>query len=152
MRIREDPWRTYRKLALRNFCRKSSPSILIDAAHFMQAGAHALSDAVAKSFAARGGSRWRNRTIRAGGGLIVKIGRNDGGAVVVIAGIENQADRVPNPFSRLYRAQFVEDQDIAFQKPGEEHPVRWFERWRYTSSEFPSAVRDSRRTGKESLY
>src|SRR5260370_3707196 len=44
-----------------------------DAAHFVQTGAHAFSNAVAKCFRARCGPRWRNGAICASGGVSLAI-------------------------------------------------------------------------------
>jgi hypothetical protein len=49
------------------------------------------------------------------GGVVIEIGGNDGGAVVVVAGIQNQAHRVPDPFRRFDCAQFVEHQHFGVE-------------------------------------
>ena len=67
---------------------------------------------VSARVAARAG---RNSAICAGGGLILKIRRDDRGAIVVVARVQDQADRVPNPFCRLHRAQFVQHQNVRFK-------------------------------------
>ena len=48
-------------------------------------------------------------------GQIVKIGGNDGGAIVVVARIEDKADRVPDPFGWLDCSQFVECQHLGLE-------------------------------------
>lgn len=85
------------------------------AAHFVQAGAHAFSDAVAESFIARSRSGGRHGAVRAGGGLVFKIRGDDGGAVVVVAGVENEADGIPNPFGGLDRAELIEHQHVSLK-------------------------------------
>ena len=92
----------------------------------MEAGAHAFADAVAKGFPARGGESGRARR-KLGchhprGGFIGKVRGDDGGAIVVIAGIEDEADRVPGPFAGLDRAEFIEHQHLGF-----EHRAQHFE-------------------------
>ena len=44
-----------------------------------------------------------------------KVGGDDRGAIVVVAGVQDQAYRVPNPFGRLDGAQFVEHQHFGFE-------------------------------------
>src|SRR5258708_8864708 len=93
---------------------------LDNAAHFMKARTHALSDAVAEGLGARGSTYGGNGTIRASRRLVLKICRNDGGAVVVVAGVQDEADGVPNPFGWLDRAQFVKRQNVGL-KNGAKH-------------------------------
>ena len=57
----------------------------------------------------------RKRTRYCRGRMVFKICRDDGRAVVVIARIEDQAHRVPNPFGGLHGAQFVEHEDVRFE-------------------------------------
>src|SRR5208337_2994364 len=93
---------------------------LDDAAHFVQPRAHPLPDAVSKALRSRGRPHSRTAAIHAGRGLILEVRRNDGCAIVVIARVKNQADRIPNPFRRFYGAQLIEHQDVGF-KHGTKH-------------------------------
>src|SRR5436305_10888228 len=88
-----------------------------DAAHFVKAGAHALSDAVTEGFAA-------NCPLSAGKicsaccltrRLIRIVSRDDGGAVVVVARVQDKTDGIPDPFRRLDRAKFIEHQDFGIE-------------------------------------
>ena len=74
--------------------------------------------------------------------LIIEVCRNDGRAVVVIARIQDQADRIPDPFGRLNCSQFVQNQNVGLEHGAQERPVRSSGRWRYRSSE--SAFSSSR--------
>jgi hypothetical protein len=58
-----------------------------DTAHFVEAGAHALGDAVAEGFGAGGGSSGGDRPDYAGGWFVFKVCSDYGGAVVVEAGV-----------------------------------------------------------------
>src|SRR5258708_15360925 len=77
-----------------------------DAAHFVQAGAHAFPDAVGESFSACGifGCATTAASCSVAFGKIRKICSDDGGTVVVVAGVENKADSVPDPFGGADRA------------------------------------------------
>ena len=112
---RKNPGQRLPKTGAAKFLAEVFAFHLDDAAHFVQAGAHTLSDTVTQSFRARGGSGGRDRPIGASGGLVLKIRSNDGGAVVVVSRVENEADRVPNPFARFYRAQLVENENVRFE-------------------------------------
>src|ERR1700690_2996747 len=89
----------------------------------MQARPHALANAVAERFTAGGGKGGgTRRKLRSGGRcrLVGKISRDDGRAIVVVARVEDQADRVPNPLARLHGAEFVEREYLGF-KNGAQH-------------------------------
>src|SRR5580700_6060357 len=81
---------------------------LDDAAHFVEAGTHALSNAVAESLFPHSGASCGQRTSTCRGGLVVEVRSNDGRAVVVVARVEDEAYRVPDPLGRFDRSQFVE--------------------------------------------
>ena len=49
----------------------------------------------------------------AAGRLVSVVGGDDGGLAVVVAGVEDEGDRVPDPLVGLLRAQVVEDQDFS---------------------------------------
>ena len=78
--------------------------------HFSQTGAHAIADAVAEGRLARGafgiGEASAPRL------QIGVVGRNDGGELVVIAGVEDKGDRIPDPLVGLLRTQVVEHQHL----------------------------------------
>ena len=83
----------------------------------MKAGAHALSDAVTERFAT-------NCPLSAGKicsacclarRLIRIVSRDNGGAVVVVARVEDEAHRIPDPLRRLDRAKFIEHQDFGIE-------------------------------------
>src|SRR5437763_6326260 len=62
-----------------------------DATHFMQPRTHALPNAIAQGLCAAGCARGRYRSGHSGGGLVVKIRGDDGGAIVVVARVQDQA-------------------------------------------------------------
>src|SRR5574340_611319 len=74
------------------------------AAHLVEPGAHAFSNAIAEAFLASRGP-WSGDTC---GGAVVKISGDDGSAVVVVARVQDQAHRVPDPLRRLYRPKFIQ--------------------------------------------
>src|SRR5258708_10549159 len=90
---------------------------LYDAAHVVQPGTHALTNAVAQGFRAGGAlSAGKLRAaIRVFGRIIWIVGRNNRGAIVVVAGVQNQTHRVPNPFCGLDRPEFVEREHFRFE-------------------------------------
>src|SRR6187402_2657 len=59
--------------------------------------------------------RSRSRNIDAKWGKVRVVGRNDGGALVVVARIENVSDGVPDPVRGLGRADLVEDEDLRIE-------------------------------------
>jgi hypothetical protein len=84
-----------------------------DNAHFGKAGAHALADAVAKGFfahGARGGVSTDSTGLEVG-----VVGGDDGGPLVVVAGIEDVSDSVPDPLGGFGGAELVEDEDFGFK-------------------------------------
>ena len=95
---------------------------------------------------ARAAARTADPPLAPASRLIFKVRSDDGRAVVVVAGIQNQADGVPHPFGGLHGTEFVEYKDISSQTRDGERPVRWFERWHCKSSEFLSTARDSHKT------
>jgi hypothetical protein len=52
--------------------------------------------------------------------MIFEIRGDDGCAVVVVASVQNEADRVPDPLGRLDGAQFVEDKNVSFKDRAED--------------------------------
>src|SRR5580704_14106298 len=70
------------------------------AAHFEEAGAHAAADALFEGIFARGGDEF---AVGEAGGFAVRsriveiVGGDDGGALFVIAGVEDDADYVADP-------------------------------------------------------
>src|SRR5579872_3560551 len=86
-----------------------------DAAHLVQARSHALADAVAQSFSSVGGSHGRKRSGHPGGRLVVEIRRDDRCAIVVVPGVQDKANRVPNPLRRFDRAEFVENENVRLE-------------------------------------
>jgi len=86
-----------------------------DAAHFVETGTHAFSDAITQGLSTRGGPCRRDGTGSAGGGQVVEVRGDNRGAVVVVAGVQDQADGVPHPFGWLYGAQLVEDKDVGVE-------------------------------------
>src|ERR1700733_4424734 len=92
----------------------------------MQPGAHTLPDSIAESLFLRrifGGFRASRPYISTQSFAFGEIGivrGDDGGAIVVIPRIEDQADRIPNPFRGLDRAQSIENQHLAL-KNGSKH-------------------------------
>ena len=86
-----------------------------DPAHLMETGAHALANAISESLVACRRSYLRNRSGDSRRRLIFEVCRNDGCAVVVVARIEDQADRIPYPFGRLNCSQLVENEDVCLK-------------------------------------
>src|SRR5581483_10707757 len=82
-----------------------------DPAHFVQARPHALANAVPQALYPGGATRASQRPRRG----IGEVRGDDRGAVVVIAGIENQTDRVPHPLRGFDRAEFVQNQDFGIE-------------------------------------
>ena len=74
---------------------------------------------VSSRVAARAGDNDGDRD-EAGSGLVGKVGSDDGGSIVVIASVEDQADCVPHPLAWLYGAKFVEQQHLGL-KHGPQH-------------------------------
>src|SRR5579875_1817094 len=85
-------------------------------AHFGQPGAHAVADAVAEGGLA--GGAFGIGQVAAPGRQIGIIGGDDGGETVVVAGVEDERDGVPDPLVGLLRAQIVENQHFC----GEDRP------------------------------
>src|SRR5882762_5545701 len=69
------------------------PIELRDSTHLVQPGAHALSDAVAQRLLARCGPDGGKRVTRPSRALILEVGGDDRGAIVVVAGVEDEAHR-----------------------------------------------------------
>ena len=85
------------------------------AAHFEEAGAHAAADAFFERIFADGGDELAVGSAGgfAGGcGIVEVIGGDDGGAFLVVAGVEDDADDVADPIGRLAGAEVVEDEDF----------------------------------------
>ena len=82
-----------------------------DPAHLVEPRSHALADPVAQSLVTRR-SPWPRNCSR---GLIVKIRRNNRRPVVVVASIQDQADRIPHPFGRLDCPQLIEYQHLSIE-------------------------------------
>src|SRR6185437_14156883 len=76
-------------------------------AHFGEAGAHAVADAVAEGLLA-GGTLGVGLAAAAGGEVGV-VGGDDCGEAVVVAGVEDEGDGVPDPLVGLLRAEVVEN-------------------------------------------
>src|SRR5579864_2650220 len=51
--------------------------------------------------------------------MVLEVRGDDGRAIVVVAGVQDQADRVPDPLSRLDGAKFVEDENVGFEDRAE---------------------------------
>src|ERR1700743_565918 len=67
------------------------------AAHLKEAGAHAAADAFFERIFARGGHEFavgKAGGFAGGSGIVEIIGGDDGGALLVVAGVENDADDV----------------------------------------------------------
>src|SRR5882672_4970801 len=85
-----------------------------DAAHLVQARAHAFADAIAESFVAcRPSGRERSRHCCRR--FVRKIRGDDGRADVVVAGVEDKAHRVPNPFGGPHSSEFVEHEHFCLE-------------------------------------
>src|SRR5208282_1275961 len=70
------------------------------ATHFEEARAHAGANALVEGIFAGGHDEFSAGEARGfafGGGIVVIVCRNDGGAAFVVAGIEDDADDVTNP-------------------------------------------------------
>src|SRR5215467_10462870 len=95
-----------------------------DPAHLMQARSHTLADTVAERFSPCGALRAEEfRIAVCVSGLMVRIIRRDNRrSILVIARVEDQAYRVPNPFYWFHRAEFVKHQHFGF-----EHWAKHFE-------------------------
>src|SRR4051794_2196845 len=86
------------------------------ATHLVQARAHALPDAVAKGLVtSSSGCKAAALRSTARRRQIGKIGSNDGRPLIVVAGIQDVAHCLPNPFRRLDGSQFVEHQHFCFK-------------------------------------
>ncbi len=88
-----------------------------DDTHFLEAGAHAFTDAVAEGFAGDGAACFGEAVvgIAAGGGcagLIGEVGGDDGGAVLVVAAVEDVGGGVPGPVAGSDVAEVVEDEEV----------------------------------------
>ena len=79
-------------------------------AHFAKTRKHAVADAVAQSLFAGGALGIREST--GGCRQVVVICGNNRGLAVVVARVEDESDRVPDPLIGFLRAQVVEDQNI----------------------------------------
>src|SRR5215467_1149854 len=93
---------------------------LNDATHLMQSRAHSLGDTVAQSLIACGvpcrfGGRTAAARLQLTGRKIGKVCRDNGCLLLVVAAVEDMADRVPHPLGRLDRAQLVEHQDLSLK-------------------------------------
>ena len=91
--------------------------------HFCEAGAHAFADAVAEGFFAVSAARGGAAAVGAGGEVGV-VGGDDGGAFVVVAGVEDEGDRVPDPVGGFSGAEFVEDEDLGVEDGLEDFHLR----------------------------
>ena len=65
--------------------------------HLLEAAAHALSDAVSEGFLAGGAAQFLDVAVEGGG--VGVVGGDDGGAAVVVAGVEDVGDGVPDPLA-----------------------------------------------------
>src|SRR5579859_5472761 len=83
-------------------------------AHFRKARAHTLADPVAEGFIAAGATG-SVTAVRGAGRQVGIIRRDDGRALVVVARIQNERDRVPNPVGGLRGAELVKDEDLRFE-------------------------------------
>jgi 4-amino-4-deoxy-L-arabinose transferase-like glycosyltransferase len=88
--------------------------------HFREARAHAFADAVAEGFVAHRAACAIDAVGRAAGGKVGVVGGDDGGALVVVARVENEGDGVPHPVSGLGGAQLVEDEDFGVENGPED--------------------------------
>src|ERR1700759_787675 len=79
------------------------PSHLPYPAHLGQPRAHTLSDPVAQFLFAHCTHPFATRRRSASGSKIRVIGRYDVGQLVVVAAVEDQGDRVPNPVGGFLR-------------------------------------------------
>src|ERR1019366_7848407 len=89
-------------------------------AHLMQAGTHALADAIAESLAAGSaiGGRAAAQIVNLDFvlfRLVGKVSSDDGGLVVVVAAVENVVDGVEDPLGAAHRPQFVEHQHLGVE-------------------------------------
>src|SRR5579862_2439429 len=85
------------------------------AAHFEEAGAHAAADALFEGVFARRGYEFaigEARGFALGCGIVEVIGGDDGGALFVVAGVEDDADDVADPVGGFAGAEVVEDEDF----------------------------------------
>src|ERR1700722_948351 len=85
------------------------------AAHFEEAGAHAAADAFFQRVFARGGDEFavgEARGFAGGSGIVEIVGGDDSSAFFVVAGVEDDADDVPNPVGGFAGAEVVEDEDF----------------------------------------
>src|SRR4029079_15950992 len=71
-------------------------------AHFGKTGAHAVAEAIAQSLLARGAFDAAERS--AACGQVGIVGGDNGGLLVVVAGVEDERNGVPDPLVRLLRA------------------------------------------------
>src|SRR6202040_2697071 len=78
-----------------------------DPAHFMKPRTHPLADTIPQRFSPARGPCGRDGTGSARRRLIVKVRGDNGGAIVVVPCVENEAYRVPHPLRRFHRSQFV---------------------------------------------
>ncbi len=89
-------------------------------AHLVQARAHAFGDAVAEGLAPAG-ALGRSFTAQVGGtgeaalGQVREVRREDGGALRVVAAVDDVGDRVPLPVGGLHRAELVDDQHFGVE-------------------------------------
>src|SRR5581483_207186 len=79
-----------------------------NAAHLVQARTHPFPNTVSETLFAG----CAPRSCQCPGRLVLEIGGDDRRPVVVVAGIQDETYRVPNPLGRLDRAQFVQDQHL----------------------------------------
>ena len=82
--------------------------------HLGQARPHAVADAVAEGLFAGGAFDVGLRS--AAGGQVGIVGGDDGRLLVVVAGVENEGDGIPDPLVGLLRAEIVEDEDFGARR------------------------------------
>jgi hypothetical protein len=95
-------------------------------AHLLQTGLHAVGDAVAEGGGLHGaggialGAGEDVELVGGGFAVVGVVGGDDGGAAVVVAGVEDVLDGVPDPVGGFGGTEFIEDEDFGVEDGGED--------------------------------
>ena len=86
-------------------------------AHLLQPGPHALPDPVSQGLFPGGGSEdgYLRLWVEAGRRQVGVVGGQDSGPAVVVAGVEDMGDGLPDPLGRLAGPELVEHQHLGLE-------------------------------------